>query len=53
MFLLWKPGHFQKNCRHFEKKKGIADDVERKKIYDEKSTSTIVASEEELLFISE
>ena len=47
-----KTGHFQKNCRRLNKDKGIAGDVEPRNIYDEKNTSAIAASEEELLFIS-
>ena len=52
-FYCGKPGHFQKNCRHLKKDKGTADDVEPIKNYDEKNTSTIATSEEELLFICE
>ena len=52
-FYCGKPGHFQKNCRHFRKDKGRADGVQLKKTQDSKNTSTIATSEEELLLISE
>ena len=48
-----KPGHFQKICRHLQKDKGGADGVQQKKILDNKNTSAIATSEEELLLISE
>ena len=51
-FYCGKRGHFQKNCRHLKKDKGMVDDVEPRKIYDDKNTSTIATSEEELLFIT-
>ena len=52
-FYSGKPGHFQRNCRHLKQDKGIADDVEHRKIFDDKNTSIIATSEEELLFICE
>ena len=45
-------GHFEKNCRHYRKDKGGVDNIEPKKISDNKTTSAIATSEE-LLFISE
>ena len=30
--------HFQKNCQHLRKEKGIVDDVEPRKFYDDKNT---------------
>ena len=53
MLLLWKPRHFQKDCRHLKRDKGAWNDVEPKKISEEKGTSTVATSEEELLFICE
>ena len=52
-FYCGKSGHFQKNCRHFRKDKGGADGVQPKKIPDNKNTSGIATSEEELLLINE
>ena len=52
-FYCAKPGHFQKNCRHLRKDKGMADEVESGKISDDKNTSAIATSEEEMLFICE
>ena len=52
-FYCGKPGHFQKNCRHLRKDKGMADEVESGKISDDKNTSAIATSEEEMLFICE
>ena len=49
MFVLWDPGHIQKNCRHVKRDKGNVDSCEPKKISEERNTSAIVASEEELL----
>ena len=61
-FYCGKPGHFQKNCRHFRRDKET-DDTDSKRTVDRngkgqrgphrKGTTTIVASEEELLFITE
>ena len=61
-FYCGKPGHFQKNCRHFRKDKET-DDTDSKRTLDRngkdrrgpdrKGTTTIVASEEELLLITE
>ena len=51
-FYYGKPGHFQKNNRHYRKYKGGANGVVPKKILDSKNTSAITTSEEEL-FISE
>ena len=48
-----KPKHFQKNFRHYRKDKGGVDGVVPKNIPDNKNTSTIAATEEEMLFISE
>ena len=50
-FYCGKPSHFQKNYQHLKKDKGIAEDVKPRKFYDEKNTSAIATSEEELLFI--
>ena len=52
-----KPGHFQKNCRHFRKEKGT-DNADSKKGPDRRSSdrkgmSAIATSEEELLLIIE
>ena len=52
-FYCGKPGHLQKNCRHLRKDKGMADEVEPRKISDDKNTSAIATSEEEMLFICE
>ena len=52
-FYCGKPGHFQKNCRHFRKDKGGIDGVQPKRIQDNKNTSAIATSEEESLLISE
>ena len=47
------PGHFQKDSRHLKKDKGVSNDVEPRKISEEKGTSVVAASEEEILFICE
>ena len=52
-FYCGKLGHFQKNSRHFQKDKGGGNGVQLKKILDNKNTSAIATSEEELLLISE
>ena len=52
-FYCGKTEHFQKNYRHFRKDKGGADDVQPKRIPDNKNTWAIATSEEELLVISE
>ena len=52
-FYSGKPGHFQKDCRHLKKDKGTSNDDEPRKISEEKGTSTMSTSEEELLFICE
>ena len=52
-FYCGKLGHFQKNCQHFKRDKRNDGSTEQNKISEEKNTSAIVASEEELLFISE
>ena len=52
-FYYGKPGHFQKDCRHLKRDKGAWNDVEPKKISEEKGTSVVAASEEEILFICE
>jgi transposase InsO family protein len=52
-FYCGKPGHFQKNCRHLRKDKGMADEVESGKISNDKNTSAIATSEEEMLYICE
>ena len=52
-FYCGKPGHFQKNCRHFRRDKGGADGAEPKKISEKRGTSAIATSEEELLLITE
>ena len=41
------------DCRHLKKDKDASKDVESRKISEEKGTSTIATSEEELLLISE
>ena len=46
-------GHFQKDSRHLKKDKGVSNDVEPRKISEEKGTSVVAASEEEILFICE
>ena len=51
-FYCGKPGHFQKNCRHFRKDKGGAGGAEPKKISDRRGTLAIATSEEELLLIT-
>ena len=51
-FYCGKLGHFQRNCQHLNHDKGTVDD-EPSKIYDDKNTSAIATSEEELLFICE
>ena len=48
-----KPGHFQKNCRHFRRDKGGANAGEPKKISEKRGTSAIATSEEELMLITE
>ena len=52
-FYCGKPGHFQKNCRHYWKDKGGANGAKPKKNPERNDTSTIATSEEELLLISE
>ena len=52
-FYCGKPGHFQKNYRHFGRDRGGADDAEPKKISEKRGTTTIATSEEELLLITE
>ena len=52
-FYCGKLGHFQKKCRHYKKEKGGPESVELRKIFDNKSTSAIVASDEEMLLISQ
>ena len=52
-FYCGKPRHFQKDCRRLKKDKGASNDVEPRKIFEEKGTSAIASSEEELLFICE
>ena len=52
-FYYGKPGHFQRDYRHLKKDKGASNDVEPRKISDEKNISVVAASEEELLFICE
>ena len=47
-FYCGKSGHFQKNCRHFQKDKGRADGAKPKKISKRSGTS-----KEELLLITE
>ena len=51
-FYCGKPKHYQKDCRHL-KDKGTSKDVKPKKISEEKGTSAIATSEEEILFICE
>ena len=41
------------DCRHLKKDKDASKDVESRKISEEKGTSTIATSEEEILFICE
>ena len=52
-FYCGKPGHFQKNRRHFLKDKGVSNGAELKKISERRGTSAITTSEEELLLITE
>ena len=52
-FYCGKPGHFQKNYRHFQRDKGGADGAKPKKISEKRGTTTIATSEEELLLITE
>ena len=52
-FYCGKPGHFQKDCRHLKKDKSVGNKVEPRKIPDDKNTSAIATSNEELLFICE
>ena len=63
-FYCGKPGHFQKNYRHFQKEKGGvngvelkekggADSVQPKWILKSNNTSAIATSEEELVLINE
>ena len=52
-FYCGKPGHFQKNYRHFRRDKGGADGAEPKKISEKRGTSAIATSEEELMLIIE
>ena len=40
-------------CRHLKKNKGTSKDVEPRKLYEEKGTSAIATSEEEIFFICE
>ena len=47
-FYCVKPGHFQKDCRHMRKEKGVANGVEPRKIPNEKGTSAIATNNEEL-----
>ena len=48
-----KPGHFQKDCRHLKKDKGVRNNAEPRKIPNDRNTSAIATSNEELLFICE
>ena len=50
-FYCGKHGHFQKDCQHLKKDKGASNDVEPGKISEEKGTSAMTTSEEELMFI--
>ena len=52
-FYCGKPSIFQRNCGHLKQEKGIVNDVEPRKIFDDKNTLAIATSEEELLFICE
>ena len=52
-FYCGKPGHFQRNYRHFKQDKGIVDDVEPRKISNDNNTLAIAIREEELLIIFE
>ena len=51
MLLLWKAWTFPKG--HLKKDKSVGNNVEPKKIPDEKSTSAIATSNEEHMFICE
>ena len=52
-FYCGKPGHFQKNYRHYRKEKGGANGAKPKKNPERKGTLAIAISEEEELLISE
>ena len=52
-FYCGKPGHFQKNCRHFRRNKGGTGSAEPKKISKKRGTTAIATMEEELLLITE
>ena len=52
-FYCRKPGNFKKNCRHFRKDKGGADNVIPKKISEGRDISTFTTSGKKLRLINE